>query len=60
MSKPKTPLLDELEKGPWPSFVKDIKQAAEKKAMARDLWGQIELSYKGHCLPGPAPGGRGK
>ena len=23
----KTPLLDDLEKGPWPSFVKDMKQA---------------------------------
>ena len=26
--KRKTPLLDELEKGPWPSFVKEIKRAA--------------------------------
>ena len=25
---PETPLLDELEKGPWPSFVKEIKRAA--------------------------------
>jgi len=25
--KPKTELLDELEKGPWPSFVKEIKSA---------------------------------
>ena len=24
----KTPLLDELEKGPWPSFVTDIKSLA--------------------------------
>ena len=46
MSKPKTPLLDELEKGPWPSFVKDMKQAADKKPMAQDLMGQLELSYK--------------
>ena len=29
--KHKTPLLDELEKGPWPSFVTDIKRMAEKK-----------------------------
>ncbi len=25
-----TPLLDELEKGPWPSYVKEIKRAAKK------------------------------
>ncbi len=25
---PETPLLDELEKGPWPSFVTEIKEAA--------------------------------
>ena len=24
-----TPLLDELEKGPWPSFVKEIKKSAK-------------------------------
>jgi len=32
---PETPLLDELEKGPWPSFVKEIKRAAieSEKAM---------------------------
>ncbi len=40
-----TPLLDDLEKGPWPSFVKDIKWAAEKKDGARDLLRQLELSY---------------
>ena len=27
--KPKTELLDELEKGPWPSFVKEIKAASQ-------------------------------
>ena len=41
-----TPQLDELEKGPWPSFVKEIKRAGKKKASARDLLGQLELSYK--------------
>jgi len=41
----KTPKLDELEKGPWPSFVKEIKRAGKKKASARDLLGQLELSY---------------
>ena len=29
--KHKTPMLDELESGPWPSFVTDIKRMAEKK-----------------------------
>ena len=28
--KYKTPMLDELEKGPWPSFVTEIKKAAKK------------------------------
>jgi len=41
----KTPKLDELEKGPWPSFVKEIKRAAQKSPMANDLLGQLELSY---------------
>jgi sulfite reductase alpha subunit len=44
--KYKTPLLDELEKGPWPSFVKEIKRAAAKKPMAEGLLGQLERSYK--------------
>jgi sulfite reductase alpha subunit len=44
--KPKTELLDELEKGPWPSFVKEIKSAAETSDKAQDLLGQLELSYK--------------
>ena len=46
MAKSETPLLDELEKGKWPSFVKDMKQAAEKKPMVKDLMRQLELSYK--------------
>ncbi|RJO66766.1 MAG: dissimilatory-type sulfite reductase subunit alpha [Myxococcales bacterium] len=41
----KTPLLDELEKGPWPSFVREIKRAAEKKPMSADLLVQLEQSY---------------
>jgi len=41
-----TPLLDELEKGPWPSFVKEIKQAQETSPMCHDLLGQLELSYE--------------
>ncbi len=41
-----TPLLDELEKGPWPSFVKEIKRSAAKNAKAKDLLGVVEQSYK--------------
>ena len=41
-----TPLIDELEKGPWPSYVKEIKRAAKKNASARDLLGVQELSFK--------------
>lgn len=37
-----TPLLDELEKGPFPSFVTEIKKAAAKNAMAADELGQLE------------------
>ena len=39
-----TPLLDELEKGPWPSFVKEIKMAAAKNAMSNDLLNLLEKS----------------
>ena len=53
--KHKTPLLDELEKGPWPSFVSDIKQIAERKPMCDDLLGVMEQSYvdkEGHWKHG--------
>ncbi len=57
--KPKhaTPHLDELEKGPWPSFVSDIKrEGLHRKKLGQDnllipmetcedLLGQVELSY---------------
>lgn len=46
MKKYETPLLDELEKGPWPSFVKEIKKAAAKSEMANDELGQLEKSYR--------------
>lgn len=42
----KTPLLDELEKGKWPSFVTEIKTAAKKSPMAVDLLGIVEKSYR--------------
>jgi sulfite reductase alpha subunit len=43
---PETPLLDELEKGPWPSFVTEMKAAAEDKDSVKDLLGQLERSYR--------------
>ena len=41
-----TPLLDELESGPWPSFVTGLKRLAENNDMAVDLMGQLEASYR--------------
>ncbi|MBN1652279.1 MAG: dissimilatory-type sulfite reductase subunit alpha [Deltaproteobacteria bacterium] len=47
-----TPLIDELLKGPWPSFVKEIKKCAQNEknergsARSNDLLGVLERSYK--------------
>ena len=43
-----TPLLDQLESGPWPSFVTGLKRLAsdENNDMMRDLLGQLETSYR--------------
>jgi dissimilatory sulfite reductase alpha subunit len=46
MAKHDTPLLDELESGPWPSFVSDIKRQAEKNPDCWDILGILELSFK--------------
>lgn len=46
VEKQETPMLDELESGGWPSFVREIKQAAERNEMAADLLGQLERSYR--------------
>ena len=46
MAKHETPLLDQLEGGPWPSFVTDLKHQAETKPEVYDILGQLELSYK--------------
>jgi len=46
MSETGTPLLDDLERGPWPSFVTEIKRAGEKKKSAMDLLNQLEKSYR--------------
>jgi len=58
MAKHQTPLLDQLESGPWPSFVSDIKQHADFRHanegkiqyqipvdVCDDLLGVLELSY---------------
>ncbi|MBU4317285.1 MAG: dissimilatory-type sulfite reductase subunit alpha [Proteobacteria bacterium] len=58
MAKHDTPLLDQLESGPWPSFVSDLKQQAAKRAknveniefqtpvdVVEDLLGILELSF---------------
>jgi len=58
----KTPLLDQLESGPWPSFVTEMKRAAKKNAKANDLLGQLEDSFvekTGHWKHGGIVGVRG-
>ena len=44
--KLKTPFLNELEKGQWPSFVTDLKNLAKEKPVVAQLLGQLEESYK--------------
>jgi len=39
-------MTDELEKGPWPSYVKEIKRAAKRSPAAKDLLGVQELSFQ--------------
>jgi sulfite reductase alpha subunit len=42
-----TPLLDELDKGPWPSFVRQIKEMAEEgKPQCQQLLQLLERSYE--------------
>ena len=46
-----TPMLDELEDGPWPSFVTGLKRLRDSKGekyapMMNDLLGQLEHSYQ--------------
>ena len=44
-----TPNLDELEKGPWPSFVTGLKRLAQDEhdgaGMVRDVLATLETSY---------------
>lgn len=48
MSKPETPLLDQLESGSWSSFVSGLKRlaASDDKPLMKDLLGQLEGSYE--------------
>jgi len=59
MAKHETPMLDQLESGPWPSFVSDLKEQAERRAkneeginyqiptdVCEDILGVLELSFK--------------
>ncbi|WP_428605431.1 dissimilatory-type sulfite reductase subunit alpha [Sedimenticola sp.] len=48
MTKPMhdTPMLDQLEGGPWPSFVTGLKRLAQNSDMMVDLLGQLETSYE--------------
>jgi sulfite reductase alpha subunit len=41
-----TPNLDQLESGPWPSFVTGLKALARDKDYVVDLLGQLETSYQ--------------
>ena len=40
------PMLDELKKGPWPSFVKEIEKSAAKNEQAATLLDLLEDSYE--------------
>jgi len=54
-----TPKIDELLQGGWPSFVREIKDAAEHSEMSEDLLGLLETSYnerKGHWKHGGVVG----
>lgn len=44
--KKDTPMLNELEKGPWPSFVREIKKATDVSPTGQDLLGLLEVSYE--------------
>ncbi len=41
-----TPMLDQLEGGPWPSFVTGLKRLANDSDYMTDLLGQLEHSYQ--------------
>ncbi|GMT42880.1 MAG: sulfite reductase, dissimilatory-type subunit alpha [bacterium] len=45
-AKGKTPMLDELKGGPWPSFMDDLENLAKRKPVVEQLLGQLEQSYQ--------------
>jgi len=50
MSDKKRPMLDELKKGPWPSFVKQMEKQAETNEMAEDALNLLSsLEAWGYC-----------
>jgi sulfite reductase alpha subunit len=62
MTEKKTPQLDELEKGQWPSFVTEIKRAAAKNEASKELLHLLERSYedkRGHWKHGGIVGVKG-
>ncbi len=52
IDKHETPMIDQLESGEWPSFIKGIKRLRDEhpseriNGMANDLLGQLETSYE--------------
>jgi len=42
MLRTQTPLYLTIGRGPWPSFVTEMKRSAEKKQSAKDLLRQLE------------------
>lgn len=62
MADSKTPRLDDLEHGPWPSFVTEMKKAASHHGEVNDLMAQLETSYAdkiGHWKHGGIVGVKG-
>jgi len=45
MAKKPTPTIDELRKGPYPSFINEMYKVQGRKPMVQDLMGQLEDSY---------------
>lgn len=43
-------MLDELKKGKWPSFVKEIEKMEDKNAATKDLLGLLETSFEDNSV----------
>lgn len=50
MSENKRPMLDELKKGKWPSFVTEMEKEEEKNPAAKDLLGLLETSFEDNTV----------